>query len=67
VIRIEGLTETQIRAYVIADNRLAEIAGWDDDILAKELQLLTLDIDFDVEARLQLRPPVGRRLSIQSL
>ena len=49
VIRIEGLTETQIRAYVIADNRLAEIAGWDEDILAKELQLLTLDIDFDVE------------------
>src|SRR5262249_49587080 len=48
VIRIEGLTETQIRAYVIADNRLAEIAGWDEDILAKELQLL-LDIDFDVE------------------
>ena len=49
VIRIEGLTETQIRAYVIADNRLAEIAGWDEDILAKELQLLTLDLDFDVE------------------
>jgi 16S rRNA G966 N2-methylase RsmD len=49
VIRIEGLTETQIRGYVIADNRLAEIAGWDEDILAKELQLLTLDIDFDVE------------------
>ena len=49
VIRMEGLTETQIRAYVIADNRLAEIAGWDEDILAKELQLLTLDLDFDVE------------------
>ena len=49
VVRIEGLSETQIRAYVIADNRLAEIAGWDEDILAKELQLLTLDVDFDVE------------------
>jgi ParB-like chromosome segregation protein Spo0J len=27
-VRLEGLTEDQIRAYVIADNRLAEKAGW---------------------------------------
>jgi hypothetical protein len=33
---------------VIADNRLAEIAGWDEDNLAKSW-LLTLDPDFDVE------------------
>jgi len=48
-IRLEGLSEDQIRAYVIADNRLAEKAGWDKSILAIELQhLLTLDGDFDV-------------------
>ena len=49
-IRIENLTDEQIRAYVIADNRLAENAGWDKGILAIELQhLLTLDCpDFDV-------------------
>lgn len=48
-IRLEGLTDDQIRAYVIADNRLAERAGWDKAILAIELQhLITLDGDFDV-------------------
>jgi DNA modification methylase len=49
-IRLEGLSEDQIRAYIIADNKLAENAGWDKSILAIELQhLLTLDgADFDV-------------------
>ncbi len=48
-VRIEHLTEAQKRAYVIADNRLAEKAGWDSDILAIELQhLIELDVDFDV-------------------
>ena len=48
-IRLEDLTEAEIRAYVIADNRLAENAGWDRELLAIELQgLIELDIDFDV-------------------
>jgi DNA modification methylase len=48
-IRLEGLTPEQIRAYVLADNRLAEKAGWDKSILAIELQhLITIDSDFDV-------------------
>ncbi len=48
-VRLEGLTEDQIRAYVIADNRLAEKAGWDNEILAIELQHLSaLDITLDV-------------------
>jgi DNA modification methylase len=35
---------------VIADNRLAELAGWDHEILAIELQALSdLDLDFDLE------------------
>jgi DNA modification methylase len=47
-IRLEHLTEAQVRAYVLADNRLAEKAGWDQAILAVELQhLLTID-DIDV-------------------
>jgi len=45
-LRLENLTEAQIRAYVIADNRLAENAGWDKDILAAELRAL-LDDGFD--------------------
>jgi len=49
-IRLDRLTKEQIRAYVIADNRLAENAGWDKEILAIEFEtLLALDcVDFDV-------------------
>jgi 16S rRNA G966 N2-methylase RsmD len=48
-VRLEHLTEAQKRAYILADNRLAEKAGWDREILAIELQhLTTIDIDFDV-------------------
>jgi DNA modification methylase len=46
-IAVEELTEDQFRAYALADNRLAEKAGWDKEILAIELQHLT-HIDFDV-------------------
>ena len=46
-VRVEGLTDEQIRAYILADNRLAEDAGWDDDILKAELQELK-DNGFDI-------------------
>jgi len=43
------MTEAEVRAYMIADNPLAEQAGWDRDILAIELQhLTTIDLDFNV-------------------
>jgi DNA modification methylase len=47
-IRLGHLTEAQRRAYVIADNKLAENAGWDNDMLALELRELG-DMDFDME------------------
>ena len=48
-ICLETLTKAQVRAYVIADNRLAEKAGWDKSILAIELQdLMAVDSDLDV-------------------
>jgi ParB-like nuclease domain/DNA methylase len=48
-IRLESLTGDQIRAYVIADNRLAEKAGWEKSLLAIELQhLITAENDLDV-------------------
>lgn len=48
-IQLESLTEDQVRAYVIADNRLAEKASWDKEILAIELQhLIQVDSDIDV-------------------
>ena len=47
-IRLENLTRSQVRAYVIADNRLAEKAGWDNEILKIELQNIVLDGEIDV-------------------
>ena len=48
-IALEDLNESEIRAYVIADNKLAENAGWDRETLAIELQsLIKMDLDFDV-------------------
>ena len=48
-MRLSDMSEAEIRAYVIADNRLAENAGWDRALLGLELQYLTeLEIDFDV-------------------
>jgi len=37
ILRFDHLTEAQKRAYVIADNKIAEQAGWDREILALEL------------------------------
>ena len=47
-IRLVHLSADERRAYVLADNKLAANAGWDDDLLAIELQGL-LDVDFDLD------------------
>jgi len=47
-LRVDNLTPSQIQAYVIADNKLAENAGWDRALLALELQELSVHLDFDV-------------------
>jgi hypothetical protein len=47
-VRLAHLTEAQRRAYIIADNRLAELAGWDKAILAGELEILQ-EMDYDLE------------------
>jgi ParB-like chromosome segregation protein Spo0J len=47
-IRLTHLTEAQKRAYVIADNKLALNAGWDDEMLAVELTDLK-DMDFNLD------------------
>jgi DNA modification methylase len=48
VIELAHLTPAQKRAYVIADNRLAENAGWDEELLRLELEELR-DADFDLD------------------
>ena len=47
-VRLSHLSDAEKRAYILADNRLAEKAGWDRSLLVLELQGL-IDIGFDVE------------------
>lgn len=47
-IKLAHLSNDERRAYILADNKIAEQAGWDNDILAIELQSL-IDIDFDLD------------------
>lgn len=50
-IALEHLSEAERRAFMIADNRLAELASWDDRRLGVELKALkSLDLDFSIEA-----------------
>ena len=44
---VEHLTPAQKKAYILADNRLAELAGWDEELLRVELESLR-ELDFDV-------------------
>jgi hypothetical protein len=46
---VEGLTEAQRRAYILADNRLAEFGQWDNELVAVEIgELETMDLGFDI-------------------
>jgi len=52
---LDPLTPAQARAFMIADNRLTEIATWDDRLLAEQLKDLSLlGLDFSS------RPPASR-------
>jgi ParB-like chromosome segregation protein Spo0J len=42
-IRLDHLTDAQKRAYILADNRIALSSGWDEAMLANELQDLHAD------------------------
>jgi hypothetical protein len=56
-IILEGLTEVQKKAYILADNKIALNAGWDDDLLKMELANISemkfdfsdLNLNFDIE------------------
>lgn len=50
-ISLAHLSAAQAKAFMIADNRLTEIATWDDNLLAIQLKELSLvNLDFDLEA-----------------
>ena len=46
---ISGLSEVKKRAYVIADNKIAQLSGWDQTLLKSELDILIRE-EFEVEA-----------------
>jgi DNA modification methylase len=49
-IGLEHLSPAELRAYALADNKLAENAGWDPELLRLELgELCELDLNFEVE------------------
>lgn len=47
-ITLSGLTDAQRRAYVIADNKIALNAGWNDEVLREEMRALA-DADYDLD------------------
>ncbi len=49
VIRAEHLTEAEIKAYRIADNKIAQNSSWDDNLLKIELKELSISTEFDLE------------------
>ena len=47
--QLSHLSDADKRAYILADNKLAEKAGWDRELLAIELQgLIELDVDIEL-------------------
>jgi hypothetical protein len=47
--KLSHLSEAEKRAYILADNKLAENAGWDKELLAIELQgLIELEVDIEL-------------------
>jgi ParB-like chromosome segregation protein Spo0J len=71
-IRLGHLTETQKRAYIIADNKLALNSGWDEEMLGLELaDLREADFDLDLigfdagEIEAALNPPEPEIASVE--
>src|ERR1700733_9950506 len=49
-IHLKHLTEVQIQAFMIADNRLTEISEWDNRLLCEQLKILSeSELDFSLE------------------
>jgi hypothetical protein len=49
VIRLDHLSETERRAYILADNRLADLSQWDEETLSAEVDALQ-EADLDLDA-----------------
>jgi DNA modification methylase len=61
---LDHLSAAQARAFMIADNRLTEIAGWDDRLLAQQLKELSLlGLDFNLEVTGFAVPEIDLRIA----
>jgi len=50
VIKLNHLSESQYKAFLIADNRLSENSSWDERLLGEQLKVLSgLELDFDLD------------------
>ena len=64
-IKIEDLTEDQIRAFRLADNKVAEIATWNEDLLKFELSEIEMDLsDFGFEDEISCLGTDGKETEI---
>ena len=62
-VMLEHLTEAQVRAFMIADNRLTENSRWDEHLLAENLRdLSVLDLDFSIEITGFEMPEIDSRI-----
>lgn len=50
VIRVPGLVGSRFQGFAIADNKTAELAEWDQELLSKIVTELNLDVDFDLSS-----------------
>ena len=61
-ISLEHLSAAQIKAFMIADNRLTENATWDEKLLGEQLKNLSeVDLTFDLEVTGFLNKPDQRK------
>lgn len=65
-IRLDHMTEAEKRAYIIADNKLAEKAGWDRELLALELKYIS-ELDVNLDLSITGFEPAEIDLSLQGL
>lgn len=60
-IRIKYLTDDQKKAYILADNKLSDLGGWDLDLLNEELISIDLDMSMfgfdDIDISIELEEP----------
>jgi ParB-like chromosome segregation protein Spo0J len=62
---VEHLTDAQKRAYILADNRLAELAGWNIELL--QMELLDLEVNFDMsDFGFEIEPPSENKERIEA-